>query len=275
MKNQIPYKVLSNPLKLLFNAVIEERGTGYIENASRLTYVDIIPEKASFWSGTQAVQVIREAAPVNILTVNNADAFVQHAAQALYQLCFKMDYSGMPASLEQQDKLWQNWMQLRQILSDTYTGDWVNKTLTAIDHKMLPSNNLLQTTMQDVFFNNYFRNIYTPQFTGGKAQVNRNVYGLIPGALAVSETWDLEETDKSFEVKFTGNWQRGGNISELQNKWLKNKSNRITITAPEIRGSGYFTVNKSTGWCSAFESTYVLNTEYEYEKTITTTLRSA
>ena len=273
MKSQIPYKALSKPLKLLFNATIDEMGSESIENMSRLTYVDILPSKASFWSGTQAVQVIREAAPVNTSTNNNADAFVQHAAQALYNLCFKMDYSGMPASLEQHDKLWQKWMELRLLLADTYTGDWVNKMLTTIDQKMLPSNNLLQTTMQDVFFNNYFRNIYEPKFTGGVAQVNRTVFGLMPGAIAVNETWQLNETDKNFEVKFTGKWH-GGNISETQNRWLKNKNNG-TVDTPQISGSGYFTVNKDSGWCSAFESTYTVYTGTEYKKTITTTLRSA
>ncbi len=274
MKNQIPYKALSKPLKLLFNATIDERGSENIENTSRLTYVDILPSNASFWSGTQAVQIVREAAPINTSTNNNADAFVQHAAQALYNLCFKMDFSGMPASLEQQDKLWQSWMQLRLLLTDTYTGDWVNRMLTAIDQKMLPSSNLLQTTMQDIFFNNYFRNIYEPKFNGGITKVNRTIFGLMPGAIPVQETWQLNETDKTFEVKFTGNW-RGGNISELQNKWLKSKSNSNTTEAPQISGSGHFTVNKDTGWCSGFESTYALYTGDEYEKTITTTLRSA
>ncbi|RFZ89976.1 hypothetical protein D0C36_23755 [Mucilaginibacter conchicola] len=273
MKGQIPYKPLSQPLKLLFNATINERGSDSIDSASRLTYVDIVPSKTSFWSGTQGVQVIREAAPVNASSDNNADAFIQHAAQALYNLHFQIDYSGMPSSLERQEKLWQNWMQLRLLLADTYSGDWVDKTLTVIDHKMLPSDKLLDTTMQDIFFNNYFRNIYTPKFSDGTTQVNRNVFGLMPGAMPVYETWQVGETAKTFEVKFTGNW-RGGNLTEIQTRWLKHKSN-LTMAEAQLRGSGYFTVNKDTGWCSAFESTYTLLAGGEFEKTITTTLKSA
>jgi hypothetical protein len=273
MTDHIPYKPLNKPLKLIFDAEVNERKAHDSQSVHKVTYVNILPVKSSFWSADQLVEVTREAAPVNHFAGNNADALVQHIARALYQLRLKVNFKGMPAAIDQQDQLWQKWLHLRQLIADTYTGDWVNEVLTKVDQKMLPSAGLINTVMQDVFFNNYFRDIYDARFSNGICKIQRPVYGLTPDAIPMNETWELKQSDQKYHVKFSGSWT--GHITEVQNNWFKVKNRRNTIGTPQITGSGSFYIEKETGWCSSFENTYAITTEYDYEKIITTTLRSA
>lgn len=257
---------------MLFNSEVVEKNKDDRKCVVKLSYIDIVPEKASFWSGDQSVQVIREAAPISSLPGNNADAFVQQVSQALQNLMFKIGFKGMPVSLEQQEQLWKNWLLLRDRLAETYTGDWVTDTLTKIDHKMRPSDQLMPIVMQDLFLNDYFRNIYDLSFDNGLAQVHRNVYGLTPEPARFNETWKLTSSAEHHVVKFSGKAD-GNNISQSLRTWIKNKSGHEPANT-RIIGRGFFEVNKETGWCSSFESTYSLSTESGFEKIVRITLTS-
>jgi len=273
MSTQVPYKALERPLKMIFTSEITEKKDQDYKNLLRLTYIDIIPEKLSFWSGEQAVKIIRETAPVHSLPNNNADAFVHQVSHALYHLNFKIGYKGMPVLLEKQDELWKRWLALRQLLADSFTGDWVDQMLTKVDLKMVPSDQLLPQIMQDWFLSEYFRNVYELRFDSGISHLQRNLYGLIPEMVKLRETWSLKSSADHYQLRFAAKWI-GNELGENLNQWIKIKTGSDAVRKPEITGSGSFNVSKETGWCSSFESTYALTTETGYEKIMKTTLKS-
>lgn len=273
MSTSIPYKALEKPLQLTFSSEITERKEGDFKSSAKVSYVTIIPEKLSFWLGEQCIQVIREAAPVNSLSDNNADAFVQQASQALSHLTFKIGFKGMPVLLEKQDVLWKKWLLLREVLANTYIGDWVGERLTEIDLKMLLSDQLMNFVMRDLFLNDYFRNIYEIKFESGISRLQRTIYGLTPEATRLHEVWELKSSATHYNLEFSGKW-KGTEISEQLEKWIKNKIDNQPLLKPEITSSGSFTISKETGWCSSFESNYVLITESGFEKVIKIKLTS-
>lgn len=273
MNTQIPYKALTKPLKMIFKSEITERKEEDYQSSVKLTYVDIIPEKLSFWSGEQCIQVIREAAPVNSLPGNQADAFVQQVSQVLNQLVFKIGFKGMPVLLEKQDVLWKKWLSLRELLADTYTGDWVQEMLTRVDLKMIPSDKLLPMVMSDLFLNDYFRNVYEMKFDSGVSHSQQVVYGLVPVAVKLNEVWELQTSDQHFNLKFSGKCV-DSDVEQNLGEWIKSKMGNEPVLKPEIISAGSFRISKETGWCSSFQSTYSFATESGFEKVMKITLTS-
>ncbi|MBB6273767.1 hypothetical protein HDF26_004227 [Pedobacter cryoconitis] len=273
MSTGIPYKALQKTLKMMFTSEITEKKGQDYKNLIRLTYVDIIPEKSSFWSGEQGVKVIRETAPVHHLPENRADAFVQQVSNALYHLNFKIGHKGMPVSLEKQDELWKRWLMLRELLADSFTGDWVDEMLTKVDLKMLPSPDLFPQVMEDLFLNEYFRNIYELKFDSGINQLQRNLYGLLPEVVKLQERWSMKSSANHYQLRFASKWT-GNELGEKLNHWIKIKTGSDAEGKPEITGSGSFLVSKETGWCSSLESTYALTTGSGYEKIMKINLKS-
>ena len=273
MLSKIPYKALKTELKFIYQTEIAEMMDGKRNNISRISYVDLLPAKTSFWSGDQTLQVIRKSAALNSLSGNNADAFVQQAATVLHQLRFRIGLKGMPAALEDQDLLWKSWMDTRGYLADSYTGDWVNQALSKIDKQLKPSDQLLNTVMKDMFLNDYFRNLYSRDFEEGQLVVEREINGLTPLTIPIKEKLQLKEGAENYEVLFSGRCTDSRIKNDLNN-WLENSSRNLLPADIEITSSGFLLINKKTGWCSAFESNYAISSGSDFEKTVKLTLKT-
>lgn len=272
MLSKIPYKALKTELKFIYQSEVAEMKDGKRNSVSRISYIDLLPAKASFWSGDQTLQVIRKSAALNSLSGNKADAFVQQAATVLHQLRFRIGLKGMPAALEDQDLLWKSWMNTRGYLADSYSGDWVNDTLSKIDTQLKPSDHLLNTVMKDMFLNDYFRNIYSNNFENGQLVMEREINGLTPLAIPIKEKMQLKEETENYEVLFSGRCTNPRIKNDL-NQWLKSSRNLVSADI-EITSSGFLLVNKKNGWCSAFESNYALSSGNDFEKTVKLTLKA-
>ncbi|SHF39625.1 hypothetical protein [Pedobacter caeni] len=266
--SKIRYKALEQPLKMLYKVEISEKTLEKETTSLRLFEIDIVPEKVSFWSGNQNIEIVRKPSMVSGIPDNSVDAFVQQIAVALHQLTFKLGFNGMPVCVEKQDELWRKWLTIRSNIADSYTGDWVDKALCEIDQKMLPSDQLTQNIMQDLFLNEYFRNVYDFAFVEDQFKRRRTVYGLCPLPLQFIETWTRQSSTEGQMISFSGRCNESSNTSDFKN-WLKTKTND---QLSQISVNGSYQINSNTGWCNALDSSYSLVANNSYEKTIKVTL---
>ncbi|QNN43830.1 hypothetical protein [Pedobacter roseus] len=265
--SKILYKPLEKPLSMLCKVEITEK-TGNKEDYFFKTFsVEIFPHKTSFWSGNQNIDIVRKPISPNNLPDNNADAFAQQISAVLYQLTIKLGLNGVPSAVEKQHELWQKWLNIRENLADTFTGDWVEPALTKLDVKMLPGETLTPYIMQDIFLNEYFRNIYDAAFIGNNFYCKRTVYGLCPSPIQFNEKWLLQDSATGQSIKFSGKWDKIPDQAGFDD-WLKTKTDDHLS---EIRIEGLYQLDHITGWCNAIESFYTLTTN-RYRKTLTITL---
>ena len=266
--NKIDYKSLEKPLKMLFKVEISEKTAFKDEYTFKLFDIDILPDKTSFWSGHQHIEIIRKQSLIDALPGNDVDLFVQQISAALHQLTLKIGFNGMPVSVEKQNELWQKWLAIRENVASTYTGNWIDSTLIAVDKKMLPGEALTEHTKQDLFFNEYFRGVYDANFVENNFNRKREVYGLCPFPIWFNEKWTLQTSANQKLIKFSGNWAKNVDQPRFYN-WLKTKTdNDIT----EISVEGFYQIDPITGWCNALESTYSLIANSSYIKTLKITL---
>lgn len=266
--NKIDYKSLEKPLNMLFKVEIAEKTAFKDEYTFKLFDLDILPDKTSFWSGHQHIQIIRKQSLIDALPGNDVDLFVQQISAALHQLTLKIGFNGMPVSVEKQSELWQKWLAIRENMTNSYTGDWIDSTLIAVDKKMLPGEALTEHIKQDLFLNEYFRGIYDARFVENNFSRKREVYGLCPFPIRFNEKWVLQTSENQKLIKFSGNCTK--NIEQPGfNSWLKTKTNK-DIT--EISAKGFYQINPIIGWCNALESTYSLIANNSYIKTLKITL---
>lgn len=266
--SKIRYKTLEKSLKMLLKVEISEIAAAKEESTLRIFEIDIIPGKASFWSGNQCIVITRKPSDLDGLPNNNTDFFVQQIAAALSQLTLRIGANGIPVEIEKQDELWRKWLGIRENLADRYTGDWVDEKLSQVDQKMLPSDKLLQNIMQDMFLNEYFRGIYDVSFDGDSFMRQRTVYGVCPFPLQFNEKWTLQSSENAQLIKFSGNWNEQ-TIPKDFNRWLKSKT---ADALTQITIDGFYQVSTDTGWCNALHSNYTLIAGSGYEKTIKVTL---
>ncbi len=266
--NKIDYKPLEKPLNILFKIEIAEKTAFKDESIFKLFNIDVLPAKASFWSGHQHIEIIRKQSLIDALPDNDVDLFVQQISAALHQLTLKIGFNGMPVSVEKQNELWQKWLAIRENIASSYTGDWIDSTLTVVDQKMLPGEILTKQIKQDLFLNEYFRGIYDATFVENQFNRKREVYGLCPFPIQFNEKWILLTSENQKLIKFSGNWI--GNVDQPGfNNWLKTKTDSELT---EISVEGFYRIDPITGWCNALESTYLLVASNSYKKTLKITL---
>lgn len=266
--NKIDYKSLVKPLNMLFKVEISEKTAFKDEYTFRLFDIDILPDKTSFWSGHQNIKIIRKQSLIDALPGNDVDLFVQLISATLHQLTLKIGFNGMPISVEKQNELWQKWLTIRENVASTYTGDWIDSTLIAVDKKMLPGEALTAHIKQDLFLNEYFRGVYDACFVENDFSQKREVYGLCPFPICFNEKWTLQTLENQKLIKFSGNWAKNVDQPGFYS-WLKTKTdNDIT----EISVEGFYQIDPITGWCNALESTYLLIANSSYIKTLKITL---
>jgi len=265
--SKIQYKSLEKTLNMLCKVEITEQTALKHEDFIRLFNVEIFPHKTSFWSGNQHIEIIRKPILPNVLPNNNADAFAQQVSATLHQLTLKLGLNGAPVTIEKQTELWQKWLNIRKNLADTFTGDWVEPALTEIDKKMLPGETLMHYIMQDLFLNEYFRNIYDAPFIGNTFYCKRTVHALCPFPIQINEKWLLYTSATEQLITFSGKWDKIHNQPGINN-WLKTKTDDYLS---EIRINGQYQLDQRTGWCNALESCYTLSTN-SYKKTLKITL---
>lgn len=266
--SKIKYKVLEKPLKMLFKVEVSEKTTVKEDFAVRLFEIDIVPQKTSFWSGSQNIELIRTPSALSGIPANNVDAFAQQVAAVLHNLTFKMSDYGMPLRVEKQDELWQKWLAVRANLADSYAGEWVDKSLSLVDQKMLPSEKLTRNLMQDLFLNEYFRGAYGVQFSDNSFKRERTVYGLCPFPIQFNETWTLQSLENEQRINFFGKWNGIVNTDSFK-QWLQAKTG---TGIAQITVDGYYQISNYTGWCNALYSSYLLTAGNGYEKNIKVTL---
>jgi len=258
---KIQYKPLSSPLNMLFKVEVFEKTKNKDTNSNRLFDLQIFPQKTSFWTGEQCIEIWRKPILTDGLhNNNNTDAFVHEVSTVLHQLTLKLGFTGMPVKVEQQNELWKNWLAIRANLSIGYTGDWISSALTTIDKKMLPGETLMNHIMQDLFMNEYFRGVYDAVFTENKFSCNRKISGLCPWPIQFNEIWTLQNAQV---IKFSGEGNNPVDQSEI-NGWLKSKTGE---SKAEISVDGFYQFDHNTAWCNALESNYSL-TANNYEKKI-------
>lgn len=260
---KIEYKPLEKPLSMSLKIEISEKTAQKDTYSLKVFDVNILPAKVSFWSGHQNIEIVREPVTISGLPYNDADAFVQQVSTLLNHLTLKLDFNGMPINIEKQHELWQKWLLLRTNLYGIYTGDWIEKALTEIDEKLLPGKGLAANIMQDMFLNEYFRNVYNATFIENCFYGKRTAYGLCPSPILFNEKWILQASPAGQIINFSG---KGDKINDQAgfNHWLKNKTDYVNA---EIVANGFYQIDFATGWCNALESHYILNTK-NYEKTV-------
>ncbi|WP_293304972.1 hypothetical protein [Pedobacter sp. UBA5917] len=260
---KIQYKPLEKTLNMCLEIETSEKTALNDKYSLKVFDVNISPVKVSFWSGHQNIEVFRKPVEEKLLPNNEADAFVQEASTLLNHLTIKLDFNGVPISIEKQDELWQNWLGLRANLAASYTGDWIEKTLTEIDKKLLPNKGLLPYIMQDIFLNEYFRGVYNALFIENCFYGKRIVYGLCPSPILFNEKLILQTSPTSQLINFSGKEDKIYDQSGFSS-WFKNKSN---YALPQIKAEGFYQIDNVTGWCNSLESNYKLSTN-DYEKTL-------
>jgi len=266
--NKIDYKSLEKPLNMLFKIEISEKTAFKDEYTLKLFDIAILPDKTSFWSGHQHIEIIRKQSLIDALPGNDVDLFVQQISATLHQLTLKIGFNGMPVSVEKQNELWHKWLAIRENVTNTYTGDWIDSTLMTVDKKMLPNEALTEHIKQDLFINEYFRGVYDARFVENKFNRKREVYGLCPFPIWFNEKWTLQTSVNQKLIKFYGNWPQ--NVDQPGfNSWLKTKTDK-DIT--EISVEGFYQIDPITSWCNALESTYLLMANSSYIKTLKITL---
>ncbi|CAH0123681.1 hypothetical protein SRABI27_03904 [Pedobacter sp. Bi27] len=262
--NKIDYKSLEKPLNMLFKVEIAEKTAFKDEYTFKLFDIDILPDKTSFWSGHQNIEILRKQSLIDALPDNDVDLFVQQISTALHQLTLKIGFNGMPVSVEKQNELWQKWLVIRENLTNTYTGDWIDSTLIAVDKKMLPSETLTEYIKQDLFLNEYFRGVYDANFVENNFSRKREVYGLCPFPIWFNEKWTLQTSENQKLIKFSGNWTK--NVDQPRfDSWLKTKTDNDMT---EVSVEGFYQIDPITGWCNALQSTYSLIANSSYLKTL-------
>lgn len=242
---------------------ISEKTDQKVESIHKGFDINIVPGKVSFWTGCQNITVFRKPDAINNLPGNDANAFVQQVSTVLNQVSLKLDFKGSPIAIEQQETLWKKWLNTRTNIENSFAGNWVEKALTTIDRKLLPGENLTSYMMQDLFLNEYFRNVYQVTFTENIFHGKRTVYGFCPAPIQFGEKWRIKPLPTGCLIKFSG--QKAEIHDEPRfNRWLKTKTDdRIE----EIRVDGFYQVDAATGWCNVIESHYQLTTG-NYEKTL-------
>ncbi len=261
--SKILYKPLKEPLNMHLKITISERTDQKVKYIHKDFDINIVPGKVSFWTGSQRITVYRKPDAINNLPNNDADAFVQQVSTVLNPVSLKLNFNGSPTVIEQQETLWKKWLNTRTNIENSFAGNWVEKALTIIDRKLLPGENLTSNLMQDLFLNEYFRNVYQVNFTENIFRGERTVYGFCPAPIQFGEKWRIKPLPTGCLIKFSG---KKAEIHDQPgfNRWLKTKTDdRIE----EIRVDGFYQVDAATGWCNAIETRYQLTTG-NYEKTL-------
>ncbi|GAA4212923.1 hypothetical protein GCM10022289_44420 [Pedobacter jeongneungensis] len=265
--SKIQYKSLNKPLSMLGKIEIAEKTALKGEDFINFFSVEIFPHKTSAWYGNQSIEIIRKPIPSGALLTNNADVFARQVSATLNQLTLKLGLNGVPVTIEKQNELWQRWLNIRSNLANTFTGNWVEPALAEIDKKILPGKTFTHYIMQDLFLNEYFRNIYDASFTGNAFYSKRTVHGLCPFPIQFNEKWLLHTSATEQSINFSGKWDKIADQSGFK-EWLKNKTDD---RLGEIRVEGQYQLDPVTGWCNALESCYSLTTN-SYKKTLKITL---
>lgn len=276
MVSKIPYKTLKSDLKFLFSSEMTEVISSETQKSVKTRYVHILPDKHSVWSGNQLIKISKEDLPfLNAVSSGNAaDRFVEDIAKALGELTLKINSKGQPFALEQQKVLWQDWLKLRENLSANYTGDWVERMLMQADKKLLPSEKLFFTVMEDLFLSEFFNAAHFAEFSSGIFTTTRIIQALLPFKITFKEDWTLEELDDSFRIHFKGYLKE---VDEQALKlWLTEaKLPEFKDEKIEITSSGFLDINKKTCWCSGFDTFYMFSVEDLYQRTMNNKLMSA
>ncbi len=260
---KIQYKPLEKTLNMLLRIEISEKTAQKDKYSLKAFDVNILPAKVSFWTGHQNIEIIRKPFEISHLPNNEADAFVQQVSPLLNHLTLKLGFNGMPTNIEKQHGLWQKWLVIRTNLSASYTGDWIKKALSEIDEKLLPGEGLTPYIMQDMFLNEYFRNVYNASFIENFFYGKRIIYGLCPSPIQFNEKWILQTSPSRQFINFSGEWDKTYDQAGFNN-WLKNKTEYVNA---EIVANGFYQIDHITGWCNSLESNYRLSTN-DYERTL-------
>lgn len=258
MADKIPYKTLKKPMDFVFSTeVTERRGTG-IKQSFKSFYISIIPSKESFWSGLQIVRFVRSAGPLNVLSGNKADLFVQDAAKIIYDLEFKIDFEGKPSGLKDEDALWKKWLALRENLAESYSGEWVDAALSKIDKRMRPSLELFPMLMKDLFFSIYFK----------KKGTEWPDYSLLPLMIPFKEKSVLRVNAQNYEIDYSGEWTGADPDQHILHYIRKLVDDALYEDHFTIQSFGSNSIDKETGWCNGFIHNYLLDAEDLYQKQV-------
>jgi len=265
MSSKIPYKVLKSDLKFLFSSEITEHVNKVnTQKIIKTKLIDIVPQKQSFWSGEQLIEIKKQDLPFsNYSSGNQADRFVHKLEAVLAKLIVKLNSNGLPCGLQNQKELWQEWLQMRGKLDSEFSGEWVDKILMRIDKKMLPSDSLPAHVTEDLFISEYFNKLLHMELSPSNLLVNRNIHAWLPFQIDLLENWKVEDKNGFYSIIISGKL-RDMPTNKIRSWLEKSRIPNLSNEKIEVESKGIFDIDLKTGWCSAYQTTYILKVQDIY-----------
>jgi hypothetical protein len=134
----------------------------------------IEPRMPSLFSNSQKRKFRRQ--PIDQgqnLTV--LDSFLKDSSEILKEFELEFDSRGVPYKLINHQEIGKKWLYYVDVLKSKYSGEWINKEIEWMTHRITESEILLKTLLDDFLFNElYGRKIYKTTFDNKTNAGRRN-----------------------------------------------------------------------------------------------------
>jgi len=132
-------------------------------NSSRIK-IRIEPGSPSVFTNFQKIKFSRE-----IISSKKElpvfDSFIRDSAKILGKYELELDSKGVPYKIVKHKDIWKQWLYYADVLHSKYSGEWVEKQIGLITHRIADKDIFLETLMDDFIMNELFaRDIYRIKF---------------------------------------------------------------------------------------------------------------